>query len=228
MSIPVQKDGTFEFKVGPGDFIIWDTDSKTQKFSLGPDEFERKFEFQPTETSIPIKIKVFSAEDDEPVSDVTVICKSQDFMKMDLRATTNAAGEIETKRRSGVMHVLAINHEKSLGGYAILQSEDQELEIAVWPLGTVRGTLVDRQGIPIAGAEMRFGVEVKSNDLMSNITTTKVKTNEEGFFELKGIVQGIAHKLDRINKNENGESYERVADILTTDTESELGNIMIK
>lgn len=228
VSIPVQKDGTFEFKVGPGDFVIWDTDRKTQEFALGPGDVEKKFEFQSTETRIPIKIRVYSAEDDEPVANVSVICKNQDFMKSDLRATTNAAGEIETKRGSGVMHVLAINQEKSLGGYSILQSDDQELEVALWPLATVRGTLVDNKGVQVAGAELQFGVEVKSKGLMSNITTTKIKTDGEGLFELKGIVQGIVHKLYRINKDENGESYGWVADILTTDKETELGNVMMK
>ena len=229
VSIPLQKDGTFEFKVGPGDFIIWDTDRKTQKFTLGPGDLVKKFEFGSVKTTIPITIKVYSAESDEPIANASVICKSEDFFGNDLRATTNASGEIKSKRASGTMHALSICKERSLGGYAILPSEDLELEIALWPLATIRGTLVDKTKTPIANAELRFGIELKYKDgTTSNIATNLAKTNEDGVFELEGVVQGIVHKLYRIQKQEGLESYEWVSDILTTETESDLGSIKMK
>ena len=147
----------------------------------------------------------------------------------DLRATTNASGEIKSKRASGTMHALSICKERSLGGYAILPSEDLELEIALWPLATIRGTLVDKNKTPIANAELQFGIELKYKDgTTSNIATNLAKTNEDGVFELEGVVQGIVHKLYRIQKQEGLESYEWVSDILTTETESDLGSIKMK
>ncbi len=82
----------------------------------------------------------------------------------------------------------AYDPESNQAGYLkIFGPQPKEIKITLQPAGTVRGRLVDKQGVALTSA--RFVSESIPED-NSGDTSLRNTTDKDGRFELRGVVSG--------------------------------------
>lgn len=229
-SVAVADDGTYEFKVGPGEFTIWSPDQKTKKFTIAG-ELEKEFNFaMKRPVRGPVAVTVVKGDREIPVPRVMIAGRGVTEDRGFLRGETGSDGVLSTTRRLVKMIVLARSEDLELAGIDYLQPDDKQLLLKVQRAGTAVGRLVDSKGSAIANAKLEYGINMSFSDgTSSNLTTSKVTTNDNGEFELAGLCVGHKHQISRVLKEDADgapHSWQPVIEVMVEKLNTDLGEIV--
>lgn len=145
------------------------------------------------------------------VTDLFYVGAGDDFP----RWQPTRSGELTIYGLKGSRRVAVVSRERQLAGLRTLGEAEEGFGIQMMPWATVRGRIVDEDGDPIAAAQIRSGgqlgpvtaspgnamqssdhafpVPLPPADELGN--RTGILTNEEGRFEIKGLVPDHAYTL---------------------------------
>ncbi len=193
----VNEDGTYQFYVGAGDFIIWSPDQKTQEFTI-TDQPSVQFDFDlDAPLSIVTKGKVVYASNPmQMVVGAKVTGRSAELRRGDLFAVTNSDGEFELQRDNVATVVHAASPDGKHAGVTKLNPGEEEFVLPIAPTCAAFGQLISEDGELLAGRAIEYGIELKSDrGTMSWLVHTSTLTDDQGYFQLDGLAAGHEHKV---------------------------------
>ncbi len=224
-------DGKFEFFVGPGSYYMH-----------GPQTAEMP-EFDITsesEKELLIEIKQVEMRKNQLVAGRVVLASdpsqavagakvegwpTDDFDGGHLRAVSNAKGEFEAKQILGGQIAQAATDDKSLVGIARFTPEDEEYVIAIAPAATLVGRLMDDElDLPLEDRRVNVRIQTKFPDgSFTHHFGGAATTDDDGRFEVAGLVPGETYKVDVITKfdaNGHGRSWRSPGEVMPTSAET--------
>ncbi len=227
----VAADGTFEFKVGPGEFVIWSPDRKTQKFTI-TSELEKEFNFElQRPLRGPVKIRVLVAgEPSEPVANAKVFGYGTEFpFRGRIDAVTGPDGCVDVLHDLVETSIVVESPDRRFAAQSRLGADDNELIVTVVPSATVTGRLLGSNNEPMANVRLEYGLELKSDGgRYTKLNRSKSSTNADGQFELRGLCVGVSYWIEivpGIDSNGNEESVRTIRTITPKETVLDLGDI---
>ncbi len=128
-----------------------------------------------------------------------------------LAISIDEQGKFQIDREQRPMLIYCETEDGSLAGVAQVDADMTEMEVALRPVTRVHGRLVDHQtGNPLPGQRLTTGIHFRS--LRHDIVQTNffgkgtVTTDENGRFEISGLVDGQKYRLTglKINKRDGG------------------------
>lgn len=191
--------GQFELFVGDGNFDIRPPQQeKAEKFEIAG-ETEREF-LLTTKLSKEVELTgvVRIADTDTPLEGATLFGVSRSHGGRDWRATTSKAGEFRVKQHPAATYVYAHSSDKSLGAIMELEAKQPSVELALQPVGTAKGRLLELESKEAwAGQIIQFGIRVpdENEQTWSNRFGGRITTADDGTFELVGLVPGWEYEL---------------------------------
>lgn len=232
-------DGSFEFKAGPGVFVIRWPNGGSSNFTIA-DEREIEFNHEVTQAVRgPVKITVVSAnEPQHPIANARV--HAQGFAQQTggswrfgrpWDAVTGLDGTIAVERDLVQTVVLAVSADKRFSGLAGLGNSDEELTIEVAPAAKVAGRLVNPANEPILRAtSLELEIPMKlAGGVTMNFSKTTISTNSEGRFIIEGLCVGVEYRLYVVDSTDsNGITKRRLIETMTPDDiEVDVGDIKV-
>lgn len=198
-STRTDKDGSFEFFVGPGKYyIIGPAGVKPPQFEIA----KQKSHEVNLHSDGPPTLKtagriIAKGQPATAVAGVTIKGVALNSRMRYLEAVSEKAGRFEAVRGRSDMVVHARSKDGKLAGMTNIKATDKKLTITIGPTGTATGQLVDKTtGKPIDDITVRFGRRVTYTDgTFSLWFGGRTKSDAEGRFKLSGIVPGIEYEL---------------------------------
>ena len=232
-SLQVDEDGKFEFKVGPGKYVIWDPERETQKFDLKAEESGKEFKFHlehPLEHRVTINVIDSRGM---PVSNAKIVGLGlEDHFEGRVNASTNKDGKVSVTVRSVKIKVVASSLAGRMKGSAEFGPSDSDVTIRVTPSASAVGRLVDENGKPVAGKTIEYGIELKNEEgLMTRLTRRSTKTGPDGSFKLESLCVGEKQDVDIVGKfDEQGDpnSWNSLTEFTPKTTRVDLGDVISK
>ncbi len=193
-------DGRFEMFVGDGTFYI-----ATGHELMPPDEFDiegdAEREFLVT-TKITRKVELRGVVRDsatgQPFENARVVGIPRNFMGWDWRANTTSTGEFVVQQDRGGVYIHAESPDRTLGAIVEVSEDRTSVELNLQPVGKASGRLLtfDTKE-PWGKQKIIFAVQIPSeNDrTWRNGFGGEAITNDDGTFELSGLVPGREYAL---------------------------------
>ena len=225
-------EGRFEFFVGPGKFDIrGPNQSKVEKYEI-QDEPEKEFNFHmPRPEKGILKGLVVAGEPPKPVVGAIVHGIERWHFGGDLQAVTDDTGRFEMERNLHPATIYVTNEDGSLAGLAEIDSDARLMIVPLKPTATATGILFDEAtDAPLADQEIVFGINVHMGDKNAPFRTAfggTVRTDAEGKFQLKRLVQGGEFRINRTVVP--GRSWSQVATVTPDKAgEIDLGTVVVE
>ncbi|MCA9263070.1 MAG: thioredoxin family protein [Planctomycetales bacterium] len=203
-STNTNKQGEYEFYVGPGSFQIGGPSQvKSQAFEIAADDDITSLEFNfdsPRPEAGPITIAVVTGNPPVPVANAVVEGKYRAFVnQFPLRLRTGPGGSVAATRALHPTVVYAQSEDRTMAGIMEIDSEQPSATIAIGPVASAHGTIIDQtSGEPLANTKVFWGRRVYQGDDNSPYEVawggTEI-TDAEGAFALQGLVVGQAYDL---------------------------------
>lgn len=177
-------DGGFEFFVGPGQYQTLCGSAKEQEVPVA-DEREIEIDLPLQRPSRPrVRGRIVLKDDSkQPVAKANVQTMGGDHVVSD------AEGRFELNGLRGKMIVKASTVDQKLAALITVAESDAEVIVSMAPTASARGTLVDLDGQPIADSEIVIIFQIDGSfRTWSPALMGKVKTDDEGRFDIPGLV----------------------------------------
>jgi protocatechuate 3,4-dioxygenase beta subunit/thiol-disulfide isomerase/thioredoxin len=199
------KDGLYEFLLGPGEYEIRGP-ARTEPVKLKipannlPVEIVRDFRMPRPEAG-PLSIQVVDAQG-RPVAGAIVNggYTASQATRWFHEQRTDAQGRLRTERSLDPLVLHARTADGKLAGVARIDAEAAEARIVIGPVSTATGRLMDTEGKALAQRELAYGIRIYygepgisafSRNFGGNITT-----DAQGRFRLSGLVPGETYDVD--------------------------------
>lgn len=232
-SVSTDKDGKYEYFVGPGTFDIrGPNQNKIEKFEIR-DEREKTFSFHmPRPERGTLKGLVVFGTPPRPMVGAKVVgIYHHELGAQDLEAVTDVAGRFELQRQ---LHPTAMHVEsadRTLGALLEIDADATEITIPLQRLAAVTGTLVDDvTGAPYGNREVTYNIPVHLGDKNSPFRTAwggLVITNPDGKFVLQRLVPGNEYRINLTLPG--GQSWRQVGTITPSKPGvTQLGEMRVK
>ena len=196
------KDGRFEFLLGPGEYTIRGP-ARTNSLKLAipaenpPLEIVRNFTMPRPEFG-PFTATIVDA-DGKPVAGAVVDGAYQSQNGWFTRIKADAQGTIKVQRSLDPLLIFAESPDKSHAAVLQVDAEATQARIVLKPTATASGRLTDPEGKAIAGRPLSFGIRVHRGPTRSSAyswhfggTTT---TDSAGGFRFAGLVVGETYEI---------------------------------
>jgi hypothetical protein len=202
-SMQTDAEGRFEFFAGPGEFYIHpETEGEAPTFTV-TDQPELEFSLASNRALREGKITgrvVLASDPGQGVAEVTVFSYPEDVFGRHIRATTDAEGRFEDRRPGGASIIGVFTEDKALGAIVRIAAEDTEVTLALAPLESVTGTLVDAviDG-PAVDREVSASIRVGPEDGPSMMAFQRSATTDAlGRFTITGLAAGFTYQLHAV------------------------------
>lgn len=200
-NVKADKEGRFEFFTGPGDhYLISSETGEPPKFSVTDQkDVEVNLKAKQIRSGNLTGRLVVQSNKEQGVPEIRVFgYPLGDSMGNHLSATSNSEGRFEAPRLGDDQLVGAFADGAKLGAIVELRADTATFEMELGPTATLQGTLIDDEtGLPAAdrviGASIQVGPE--NGPWMSAFRHDDV-TDENGRFEIVGLVPGREYQLD--------------------------------
>ena len=229
---PIHRDGSFEFHVGPGRYVIYDGTQRDWSQFTVTDQKELEFTHHTThvlEGMVKGQI-VLQSDPSQGVRDIHVVSYPEDGCRGEYYETsTDAEGNFEIQRNRFGQLVYASSEDGRLGAVARVEAEADSFELQVAPTAILTGTLLDEEtGRPLPNQEVEAFLLVKCGPApfkhyrfsprSSCLYYRSGTTDENGRFEITEIVPGRWHYLSMWRPLDDGTNVEilDVGDALPT------------
>ncbi len=211
-------DGRYEFFVGPGKYVInGSTQAEAHEFTIH-DESERTFDFvaTPPEKGVLTGL-VVTGNPPRPMRNA----KATGVYRTghgDFTVTTDDEGRFSLTRSLHPLVVFASSDDGSLAGIADVTSDERRVTIALNPLATATGRLVDaRTKKPLPNRDIQYGARVYMGDASERMSWRtsgggSAKTDDAGRFTLEHIIVGRTIAVD-VLIDPKGHSSQNVAEL---------------
>ncbi len=158
----VQPDGSYEFRVGPGDFTIQGPDGKQQQFEIAH-KTEREFNYQlegPLRISTRFQV-VLASDSAKPLPNAHFIGRAfPQSGRGSFHGVANGEGILNAERDAVNARVLVESIDKQLAAFVELGPTEDSKKIVVRPTVNITGRLRDHDGIPMKNASLSYGIEL--------------------------------------------------------------------
>ena len=138
--------------------------------------------------------------DGEPVAGAVMMGAEDFYQRWSEQPLPTAEFEVHALGPQRKRGLLFYHEAKQLAGaYVIKPDETGPLTVRLEPCGTLSGRLVDRGGLPLAGALLTcerpilFGEDVAEFD--KGALPSNIKTDKDGRFRVSGLVPGLKYTL---------------------------------
>ncbi|HEY4309030.1 MAG TPA: hypothetical protein VGN12_06225 [Pirellulales bacterium] len=226
-------EGYYEFFAGPGNFDVrGPSQTDIQKFTI-TDERDLTFDFvAPRPENGPFSGLVVTGNPPRPVPNAKVsgVYRSH-LAPTDLSVTTDAEGRFELTRSLHPLVLFATSEDKTLAGVADATSDERHATIALNPVATARGRLVDAvTKKPLTRRELVYGTRVYMGGADAPWRTSgggSTETDGEGRFTLEHIIVGRAIEVSMVTDPKAGRSR-NVAEVRATSAQPiEFGDVIV-
>jgi hypothetical protein len=204
--------GRFEFRLGPGDYVIRGlTRTHTAKVTIPaenpPAEIVQDF-WMPAPLTGPLAGRVVDAAG-QPVAGARV---DGQYTMVNIGALfdplkTDGQGRFATERTHDPLILHAVTVDGTRGGVARLDAEAANAEVVVGPLTTASGRLLDLNGHPVPARELTYGIRVWDGKPGKGCFVDSfggvAKTDPMGRFSFTGLVPGEMYDV-KLRLDEGG------------------------
>jgi thiol-disulfide isomerase/thioredoxin len=209
MSLPqwtrTDKQGRFEFRLGPGEHRIQGP-PRTEPIEVTipatepPAEIVRDFTMPRTETGPFTATVVDDAGKPTARAIVNGVYAATSATWWFHQIETDASGRFRTERALDPLVLHAETPDKTRAGVMRSDSESREGRIVVQPFATASGQLVDPEGKPIAGRKLTYGIRIYMGEPGSSSFTSSfggsMTTDDQGRFTLGGLAVAETYDVD--------------------------------
>lgn len=207
------KDGRFEFRVGPGKFQLAGVHQVKRVDLTITNQAEIEINLHsPREAKGRLKGLVVSGSPPRPVAQarITSVYKAR-ASGYPFATRCDAQGRFDVERLRHPVVLLARSADGKRAGIAEIGSDDDEVKIAIAPIAAARGCLVDGETAePLAGRKIQCGIRVPltqaKNPPFVNAFGDTAITDAGGRFVLKGLVAGLKYELT-VHDTKDGSRY---------------------
>ncbi len=208
------KDGRFDFLIGPGEYTLQASD-KVEPIQITipaenpPAELVRDITLPKREFG-PFALTVVDKKG-KPVADAAVegVYESQAGSSFP-RATTDENGRVEQRRRIDPLVLGVFSRDRTLGAIQRIDADAAEAKFVLKPLAKARGRLLDPEGRPIAEYKFNYGLRVSLGPPQSSPFTYAFGNNaaidKDGRWEMVGLVPGETYQMSAYLKGSEGHS----------------------
>ena len=190
-------DGTFEFQLGPGDYMYRPgDDDEMLYFTVAGNE---PLELDPKTIKgamTRLEGTAVSAKDHRPVAGAKVLVIMDKFQGDRWEAVTDTEGNFSLPVREEPAAVQIVSPDHNLVVIESFEPSGEPITFELEPSGSIRGRVVDRRGKPVVGTRVEINEWNNSGGYagrFANFTTT----DDEGRFELKGLAPGCEYQFNR-------------------------------
>jgi RNA polymerase sigma factor (sigma-70 family) len=204
------KDGRYEFRLGPGAYKLHGPGLKeTVPLTIpagGPSaEIVRDFHMPRPETG-PLAVLVVDAAG-RPVAGARVDGLYAAYTSHWFRQVkTDAQGRFNVKRGMERLVLCARTADGKRAGLARIDADAPEVKIVVGELASATGTLLDLKGKPLVGRKLNFGIRIhmgeSENSSFTDYFGGVATTDAKGRFTLQSLIPGQAYEVN-IQPDEN-------------------------
>lgn len=203
-NVQTDKDGRFEFFVGPGRYyIIGPRSVKPPNFEITKQKSHEVnlHSALPSTGRITGRV-VLKGKPARGVAKVKIKGVPLKSGMAYLEAVTRKNGRFEATRGLSEMVVHARSAEGKLAGITKIKATDEKVAISIGPTASASGRLIDKAtGKPIADAHLRCGHRITDTDGTFSLWFGDVtRTGVEGEFHLKGLVPGVEYQIWQATK----------------------------
>jgi thioredoxin family protein len=199
--------GAFEFFTGPGSHYVIgrDVEDRPEFEIVAEEEFEINLRAERALTGNITGRVVLHNNREQGVPEVRLFGYPVKVAGEHLDATTDKEGRFEDRRKRLAQIVGVFNEVNSLGAIVRIEPDEDDVTLVLAPTATLRGTLIDEEtGKPAAGREIGAGVRVGEDDgPFYTAFKKRDTTDQEGRFEIAGIVPGQSHDLDVVTDRDS-------------------------
>lgn len=225
----VDKDGSFQFFVGPGEFILSTPTCRQRNIRLTESDSEIECDFTlPKQERSSVKISTVLAESKSPLGNIQVLGFTMDSSRNNrIQGVSNEEGTVVVERENMEHYLLAKSNDGKLAGWKKLEIEEDAIEIELSPTFSITGELIGSEGDPIENADLTIFIEIVRKDGVLSTLAVKATTGKIGKFQFSGLVPGASYGLHRVTtKDGKGRAtgFERLMTI-TAFEDSDLGEI---
>ena len=204
VSKSTDKEGRYEFLLGPGEYTIQGP-ARVEPFKLtiadqnAPEVVVQDLEM-PRPVSGPLKATIVN-EKKEPVSGAIVNGAYESFNAYFSQVIADANGTIQMTRSLDPLFLAAKSPDGSLNGLIHLDAEATEAQLILKPAASASGRLVNTKGEPVADQKLEYGIRVLTDPAKKNSSPFSwyfggnTTTGKDGSFLLKDLVVGAAYEL---------------------------------
>lgn len=199
ISVETDDQGRFELFLGDGSFDIRPPQQeKAEKFTI-EGETEKQFDLT-TKVARQIELtgRITDAETGKQLSGAQVSGIPRSFRGDDWQVTSNDDGSYRVMRRPGGTFIRAVSQDKQLAAIVEIADEDNVADLELEPVGKASGRLINPETEkPWDGQIVSWGVRVpdEKNQTFSYRFGGRVTTDQDGTFEMQGLVAGHEYNL---------------------------------
>lgn len=199
-NVQADKEGRFEFFTGPGrHYVISSEVAERPEFSVKQKEIEVNLKAKQESSGSVTGRLVLQSNKEQGVPEIRVFgYPLGDSMGNHLSATSDREGRFEARRLGEDQLVGAFADGAKLGAIIDLRADTETFVLELGPTATLVGTLIDDEtGLAAADREIGASIQVGPDDgpWMSAFRHDDL-TDENGRFEIVGLVPGREYKLD--------------------------------
>lgn len=198
-SAATDSEGRYEFKVAPGDYLLFAPDHETNRqFYVG----DRQEVVQDFHQERPLRSPLAGTVVDpagRPVAGAAVSGRYSGQGGFVREARTDPDGRFRAERQPYPLVLLARSDDGGAAAVVRLGEDDAEVSLTLAPSATATGRLVDGSGKPLKGREVGYTLKLMPDDPEYSRWNYgdgfggTVKTDDEGRFEVGNLVVGEVH-----------------------------------
>jgi hypothetical protein len=121
---------------------------------------------------------------------------------LEFKPEVRADGSFEVLVDAETLSVFAIDPERRRSGFAVIDQGDSEVELAMEPLASFDGTLLDDEGQPLTDHTVKLSLKEAFRK-----TIVSQRTDEEGRFQFAGVPAGVPLRVDLEDESEEPGYY---------------------
>ena len=209
VSKSTDKEGRYEFLLGPGDYIIQGP-ARVEPIKLtiadqsGPEVVVEDLEM-PRPDSGPFKATIVN-ENKEPVPGAIVNGAYESSIYQFPQVLADANGTIQIAHWLAPLFLTAKSPDGSLNGIIHLDAEAAEAQLVLKPAASASGRLVTTKGEPISDRKLSYGIRVLTEPAKKHLSSFswqlggRAMTGEDGFFLLKNLIVGATYELHLVTE----------------------------
>ena len=197
-------EGRYEIYLGPGLYYLYGpTPPNSVRIDIpaenAPTEIKHDLTKMPQPKTAPFEGRVVD-DKGRPVAGVDVrgqYLSNSEWGLIDGQVTGDD-GRFKFKRSLDPMVLCARSADALLAGIARVGADEPAVDIVLGSVGKARGRLLDLKGNPIAKNKVQYGIRFnvpKSRSFM-NLFGSEAVTDDQGRFELVGLISGEAHEAN--------------------------------
>jgi hypothetical protein len=233
---PTDKDGRFEYFVGPGKYYV------SGPSGIKPVEFEltdqASYEVNlhaERPDKIPLRGRVVLRHDpDQGVAGAIVAGIAKNSRMRDLRATSGEEGRFQTERGSAETVIRAKSLDGKLAGITTIGPDDGEVTLEIAPTTSAHVRLVDEvTSEPLEDRQVDYGVRVE----MEGGTSRRgfggsARTDANGELSIQELVLGQEYELSLVQETSpdgSPRSWSRIGKVTpTSESTVEMGDVIVE